>query len=329
MRKRNEILSFVEHWKQRSGISTQQITTWLGLSRGRYYDWKNRRSAPNKHNGKIPKPHWLLESEKTAIIDYALEHLQAGYRRMTYLMLDEDVAAVSPSSTYRVLKEAGLIQQWDRRSSKGNGFEQPSAAHQHWHIDFSYIRIKDVFYFLVTVMDGYSRAILSWDLKPHMTQEDAQIVVQKAREQYPEAKPRIITDNGPQFVSKDFKSFINICDMTHVTTAPYYPQSNGKIERWHRSLKHEGIRPYTPLDEEDAKRIIGRYIKDYNEVRLHSAIGYVPPALMLNGTAERLQKQRKEKLRMAAQRRQEAFFQSNEEKTFSSKEVNDTSLSVN
>ena len=117
--------------------------------------------------------------------------------------------------------------------------------------------------------------------------------------------------------------------MTHVTTAPYYPQSNGKIERWHRSLKHEGIRPYTPLDEEDAKRIIGRYIKDYNEVRLHSAIGYVPPALMLNGTAERLQKQRKEKLRMAAQRRQEAFFQSNEEKTFSSKEVNDSSLSVN
>lgn len=303
MELRDEILSFTQYWNERSQISTQQLLAWLGLKRGRYYDWKQRRAKPNRHNARTPKSHWILEEERKAIINYAKNNLPAGYRRMSYLMLDADVAAVSPSTTYRVLKSAGLIEAWNNRSGKGMGFEQPTAAHEHWHIDFSYLRIKDMFYFLVTVMDGYSRAILSWDLKPQMTQEDAQIAIQRAREKHPGVTPRIISDNGPQFVSKDFKSFINICEMTHVTTAPYYPQSNGKIERYHRSLKTEGVRPRTPLDLNDAQRIIERYITDYNTVRLHSAIGYVAPMLRLEGKDEALHQERKNKLKNASQAR--------------------------
>lgn len=332
MKQRNEILSFIQHWNQRSKISTQQLIGWLGIKRGRYYEWIKRKRKPNAHNASVPKSHWLLENERLAIIDYAKSHLQAGYRRMTYLMLDEDVAAVSPSSTYRVLKAAGLIQPWSKCSSKGTGFEQPIAPHEHWHIDFTYLRIKDVFYFLVTVMDGYSRAILSWDLKPHMTQEDAQIVLQKAREKFPNKKPRIISDNGPQFVSRDFKAFINICDMTHVKTSPYYPQSNGKLERWHGSLKKEGIRPNSPLDSDDAWRIIDRYVIDYNTVRLHSSIGYVPPMLRLEGKDHELLAQRKQKLKVAAEQRQRIYRivsrTESEEIPFSSLEGNDTQLAA-
>jgi len=332
MELRNEILSFIQHWNHRSEVSVQELISWLGIKRGRYYEWVKRKDKPNDHNAPIPKSHWVLEGERLAIINYAKSHLQAGYRRMTYLMLDEDIVAVSPSTTYRVLKEAGLIQQWTKRSSKGTGFEQPVAPHEHWHIDFTYLRIKDVFYFLVTVLDGYSRAILSWDLKPHMTQEDAQIVLQKAREKFPNQKPRVISDNGPQFVSRDFKSFINICDMTHVKTSPYYPQSNGKLERWHGSLKKEGLRPNSPLDEKDAKRIIERYINDYNGVRLHSAIGYVPPALRLEGKDHELLAHREHKLKAAIEHRkhihQATLRTESEEIPFSSLEGNDNHLAA-
>ena len=110
-----------------------------------------------------------------------------------------------------------------------------------------------------------------------------EILLQAAREKIPGAAPRIISDNGPQFIAKDFKEFIRISGMTHVRTSPYYPQSNGKIERWHKSLKTECIRPQTPLSLDDARRIVGQFVTHYNEVRLHSAIGFVTPKDKLEG----------------------------------------------
>jgi transposase InsO family protein len=111
--------------------------------------------------------------------------------------------------------------------------------------------------------------------------------LQRAKEKYLEAKPRIISDNGPQFIARDFKEFIRISGMTHVRTSPYYPQSNGKIERWHKSLKGECIRPGTPLSLEDARRLVEGYVEHYNNVRLNSAIGYITPKDMLAGTSRR------------------------------------------
>ena len=89
-----------------------------------------------------------------------------------------------------------------------------------------------------------------------MKESDVEIVIQRAKEKYPEARPRIISDNGSQFIAKDFKEFIRISGMTHVRTSPYYPQSNGKIERWHGTLKKECIMPKTPVSLEDARRIV-------------------------------------------------------------------------
>jgi len=319
---RAEIVSSVAHWHERGEIAIVRLLEWIGLPRNRYYDWVRRNGEPNRHNGTLPKTHWILTWEKEAILAYAAEHLEAGYRRLTWLMNDEDIVAVSPSTTYRVLSEAGLLRRWNREPSrKGRGFEQPLGPHEHWHIDFAYIKLGGTFYFLATVLDGCSRAVLAWRLSENMTDTDAEIVLQKARETYPGQTPRIISDNGPQFLSKDFKEFIRICEMSHVRTAPYYPQSNGKLERFHRTVKGEGIRPNAPADVEDARRILAAYIDDYNEVCLHGAVGYLPPMVRLRGEHEAWQKRRRDRLARARQERRDA---AQEENRFSSPKEGDT-----
>jgi len=218
--------------------------------------------------------------------------------------LDADIVAVSPSSVWRVLGQAGLLNPWKAKpSKKGTGFEQPPQPHQHWHIDVSYINLSGTFYYLCSVLDGFSRSIVHWDLREQMTEADIEVILQGAKEKHPEARPRIISDNGPQFIARDFKEFIRISGMTHVRTSPYYPQSNGKIERWHKSLKAECIRPGTPLTPEDARRMIGKYVDHYNTVRLHSAIGFVTPADMLAGRQKEIHAARDRKLEEARRQR--------------------------
>ena len=148
-----------------------------------------------------------------------------GYRRLAYMMLDADVVAVSPSSVYRVLKAAGqLAGRRGKPSKKGQGFEQPLRPHEHWHIDISHINICGTFFFLCSILDGYSRFIIHWEIRETMTEAEVETILQRAREQFPGERPRIISDNGPQFIARDFKEFIRICGMTHVRTSPFIPK---------------------------------------------------------------------------------------------------------
>jgi putative transposase len=255
----------------------------------------------------VPRDWWLEEWEKQAILTFHAKHPLEGYRRLAFMMLDADVVAVSPSSVYRVLRDAGLMQRHNSKPSrKGTGFEQPLRPHEHWHVDVAYINVAGTFFFLCTLLDGYSRYVVHWEIRATMTEVDVETIIQRAREHFPDARPRIISDNGPQFVARDFKEFIRICGMTHVRTSPYYPQSNGKIERWHRSVKSECIRPGVPLSLEDAQRLVADYVRRYNEVRLHSAIGYVTPADQLAGRAPTIFAARDLKLETARERRQKA-----------------------
>src|SRR5438552_3977631 len=216
-----------------------------------------------------------------------------------------EVMAVSPASVWRVLKQAGLLSRWKSKPSrKGTGFEQPPQPHQHWHIDVSYINVSGTFYYLCSVLDGYSRFLVHWDLRESMKEADIEIIRERAKQNYPEAKPRIISDNGPQFIARDFKEFIRISGMTHVRISPFYPQSNGKLERWHKSLTSECIRPLTPLTLEDARRLIQSYVDHYNTVRLHSAIGYVTPQDMITGRQAEIHGARDRKLEQARRQRQ-------------------------
>jgi len=198
------------------------------------------------------------------------------------------------------------LQKWNGKpSSKGTGFQEPAKAHDHWHIDVSFINIKCTFYYLISSLDGYSRLTVHWELRESMTEGDVEIVLQRAKEQYPEARPKIISDNGPQFIARDFKEFIRISGMSHVRTSPYYPQSNGKIERWHQSLKRECIRPKTPLDLEEARRLVGEFVEYYNTVRLHSAIGYITPKNKMEGKENKIFADRERKLTEVRDRRKE------------------------
>ncbi len=129
--------------------------------------------------------------------------------------------------------------------------------------------------------------------------DDVTLVIQRARELFPGVTPRIISDNGLQFIAKDFKEFKRISGMTHVRTSPYYPQSNGKLERFHRTIKHECFRPNTPVSLEDAKRLVTEFIRSYNTERLHSAIGYITPLGKLNGKEEEIFNARDAKLEAA------------------------------
>jgi len=136
-----------------------------------------------------------------------------------------------------------------------------------------------------------------------MEEVDIEIILQATREKYPGVTPRIISDNGPQFIAKDFKHFIRLCGMKHVRTSPYYPQSNGKIERYHRTIKSDCIRPLSPLSLEDAKRGVEKYVLEYNTIRLHSAIDYVTPLAMLEGRHQEIFDERDRKLEQARELR--------------------------
>lgn len=304
-------MAFIEKWRVKTGYDIVRLVNWLGISRSKYYDWVKRRGQDNQHNGSCPRDHWVTNLEKEAIKTYYHDHRDTGYRRLAYMMLDEEVAAVSPSSVYRVLLEAGLLRSANHTtSSKGTGFKQPKRPHQHWHIDLSYLNICGTFYYLCSILDGYSRFIVHWEIRASMTEADVEIVIQRAREKFPQARPRIISDNGPQFVARDFKHFIRLCGMQHVRTSPYYPQSNGKIERWHQTIKKECIRPGIPLTLSDAQRLVTTFVDQYNNHRLHSAIGYVAPVVKLQGHEEEIFEQRRQKLVDARHKRRLHWQQS-------------------
>lgn len=301
---RDGVVDYVRYWSDRTEIGTTIMIDWVGISRSKFYDWQQRYGKVNEHNTWIPRDFWLTDTEKQAIIKYHLDHPLDGYRQLTYMMLDADIVAVSPSSVYRVLLNAGLLRKWNGKpSKKGDGFQQPLKPHEHWHIDISYINISGTFYYMCSILDGFSRYIVHWDIRESMTEADIEIILQRAKEKFPNVEPRIISDNGPQFIARDFKEFIRISGMTHVRTSPYYPQSNGKLERYHKTIKSTCIRVRTPLSMADCVRMVTEFVEHYNNRRLHSAVGYITPKDKLEGKAEAIFAARDQKLAAAREAR--------------------------
>lgn len=303
---RDELVDFVRHWSERTEICYEQLLHWIQLSSRKFRDWRSRYGKANEHNFLVPRDHWLEAWEKAAIVKFFHEYPLEGYRRLCFMMLDRDIVAVSPASVYRGLKAEGLLaNRWQKPSRKGTGFVQPLLPHDHWHIDFSYVNVGGTFYYLCSSLDGCSRSIVHWEIREAMKEADAELVWQRAREKHPQARPQIISDNGPQFVAKDFKEFLRLWQTTPVLTSPHYPQSNGKLERYHRTLKEQAIRPKTPLTLEDARRVVGEFVEHYNTVRLHSALGYVTPQDRLEGRHTEIDAARDRKLEAAREKRRQ------------------------
>lgn len=300
------MVDFVRYHVDLTGISALRLIAWIGIGRSKFYDWRRCYGKVNEHNGWIPRDFWVEDWEKRAILNFFYAHPTEGYRRLTFMMLDRDIVAVSPSTTYRVLKAAGVLGKWNGRpTSKGTGFVQSLAPHEHWHVDIAYINTCGTFYYQCSLLDGCSRFIVHWEIRESMTGVHVETIIQRAKEKYPLEKPRIISDNGPQFIAKDFKEFIKISGMTHVRTSPYYPQSNGKIERWHQSLKRECLRPKTPLSLDEARQIVDQFVYHYNHIRLHSAIGYIAPKDKLDGRDQHIFTERDRKLHEAREKRKQ------------------------
>ncbi len=285
----------------------------LGVSAGKFYDWYRRYGYSNQRNRQVPRIHWLLSWERAAIEDYYRqhEHEREGYRRLCYRMIDEDVVYASPSSVYRVLKAAHLLSRFKpgKESARGDGYDQPTRPHQQRHIDISYVNVRGSFLFLIAIIDGYSRYIVAYDLRASMEATYVGIVLQRARERFPNEHAQVISDHGRQFISKEFNSYIRNIGFSHTLITVGYPESNGKIERFFGTAKRECIRRNSFLSIRDARKIIDRFIEHYNNKRLHSAIGYVAPLDILLGRREEILKDRDEKLRKAREERIKSYNQ--------------------
>lgn len=280
------------------------MLNYLDLKTSTYYNWHQRRFQDRLTDYKPigQNPYRLLDWEKEAIVDFYLAHQENGYRRITYMMIDQDIVYASPSTVYRHLKQQGLLMRWAEVRSLGPKPAFPTAPNQKWHTDLMVLEIEGINYYYQGIMDAYSRYIISWDIHAEGTALNTSLLLQEAYDVSPEGiNPVVIADNGPEFIGKEFREIIKVHQGKDVRIRAYHPQSNGIEERFHRTLRSEGLESYKNLIE--AKRKVGRWIEFYNKHRLHSAIDYMPPEIWHFGDPEVLSKERKAKLYKAKEER--------------------------
>ena len=299
-----ELLALVRVTQARTGWTIRRILKALGLTKARYRDWV-KRAARGALTDRPPIAFGrdaILPEEKTAVTRYALAHPKDGYRRLTWQMIDADVAYLSPSSVYRVLEDANLLARWKRSTSSGAVPEKPIRPHERWHTDLMYLRIQDSWYFLVTVLDAYSRYVVHWELLSTMAASDVQLVIQHALEQTG-ATPDVVTDNGSQFTAKEFKELVRRFAFKHIRIRWYHPESNGTVERFHRSTR-EALGAEALRNLGQAREVIAGWVRHYNEERLHAALGYLPPVEYYRGNPAARQAARQAKLEQGRKERQ-------------------------
>ncbi len=290
--------------RRRTGWTLRRVLKRLGLPKARYHDWKKRAARNRLADLRVVGLCYreILLEEKEAVIAYALSHPKDGYRRLCWQRVDEDVAYVSPSSVYRILDDVDLLYRWKRSTRSGEPPPRPEEPNERWHVDLMYLRVQDTWYFLVTVLDAYSRYVVHWELLTSMRAADVRLVVQEALERTG-ASPQIVSDNGSQFTAKDLKQLIRLFELEHIRIRTYHPESNGRIGRFHRSTRDA-------LDEQDlrnlgrARQIIGRWVEFYNMRRLHAGLKYLAPAEYWAGDPQARFEERNEKLRGARKRRE-------------------------
>jgi transposase InsO family protein len=295
----------VEQAAQRCGWSVRRILKRLGIRRSVYYEWRQR-AAERRLDDLVPGGHCLsaiLPEEKEAVIGYALAHPREGYRRLSWMMVDADVAYLSPASVYRVLDDADLLYRWKRSERVGEKPAPPTGPNQRWHTDLMYLRVGDVWYFLVSVLDGYSRYVVHWELLTSMRAADVRLVIQQALEANGLKDVEIVSDNGSQFTSADFKELVRQFELQHIRIRTCHPESNGAIERFHRSTR-EALADEDLRNLARARERIARWVRHYNEDRLHASLQYLSPAEYHRGRPEHRLAVRRTKLEHARRTRE-------------------------
>jgi putative transposase len=283
--------------ERQSGKKRQALKT-LGIPRSSYYRWRR-----GQHDsGKRIRP-WnrITPEEEARIIMVAREFPSLSSRQLSAWITDNEGFAISESTVYRILRREGLVKRQETQIMAAKEYRTKTMRpHQMWATDASYFRVVGWgYYYLVTVMDDYSRFILAWKLQKDMSANSLIEVVQQAVDatgmtDVPvEDRTRLLSDNGAGYVSKAFRDYLRLVGIGHILAAPYHPQTNGKMERYQQSLKREVNQlPYEfPSELEQA---IADFVDYYNYRRYHKALGNVTPADVLYGRRDDILCRRKE-----------------------------------
>jgi len=274
---------------QDSELGVKRTLEELGINRSTFYEWY-KNYLDNGFEGLKPKTpnrktFWnkIPEQERNRVIEVALDRPELSPRELAFYITDNQDWFISESSVYRILKERGLITSpaWIVMAAADEFKDKTRYVHQQWQTDFTYFKVIGWgWYYLATVMDDYSRYIVTWDLCKNMESEDAKRVVGKAISEAgiaDQERPRLLTDHGSCYISREFKKFIEDEDFGHVQGAPYHPQTQGKIERYHRTMKNV-VKLENYFFPDELRSAIESFVHYYNHERYHESLDNMTPA---------------------------------------------------
>ena len=297
-----EIIHLVEH----SNLSVKRTLEELDIPRSTFYRWyrQYQEDGPDGLRDQKPNPRqfWnrIPDQAKAQVVDLALQHPEKSSRQLAWYFVDKMKYFISESSVYRILKGFDLVQSPAfEMVSVRDKFEKPTKrVHELWQTDFTHFKVLDWgWYYLSTILDDYSRYIIAWKLAPTMATSDVEETLELALEKSGLEKvrvrhrPRLLSDNGPAYLSKELKQFLKRKDIDHIRGAPYHPQTQGKIERWHRSMKNvvQLQNYYSPSQLAEA---IDDFVEYYNNQRYHESLDNMTPASIYYGKEKEVRSER-------------------------------------
>ena len=309
----------VERAKRRSGWPTKETPAALGVAPRSYYRWLKEGAWAKERPAEPPapaSPYEALTEEKKAVLAYARKHPELRHRELAWRMVDEDVAYLSPSTVYRILKQADLVCPWRRRAKRKRASEEKATRpDQRWSTDLMHIQVGGRVYYFVAFLDEYSRYIVHHELLTGMDGLTVGAAAQVAIETLPRGPggkptvtPLVRSDNGSCYISKEFRVVLQENGLGHHRIRPHCPEENGLMERANRTFR-EGLDGEELTDLLTAERVIARLVRRYNEERLHSALGYLPPREFYRGEPSKRFEERRVKLCQARHRRRERNLQ--------------------